>query len=98
MLLTYWLVSGYGLRASRALVALVVTVAVLSLGLQLWGFPSAKSYGQSVLYAAQTSVSLLHPPDTPVTSVGEILQIALRLTGPLLFGLALLALRNRVKR
>jgi hypothetical protein len=35
----YWLVSGYGLRASRALLALAITVALLgAIPLSLWGF------------------------------------------------------------
>ncbi len=38
ILLLYWLVSGYGLRASRALLALAITIALLgAIPLTLWG-------------------------------------------------------------
>jgi hypothetical protein len=38
------------------------------------------------------------PPDAGLSASGEIVQIALRMLGPLLFGLTLLAIRARVKR
>jgi uncharacterized protein YjbI with pentapeptide repeats len=94
----YWLVSGYGLRASRALAALAVTVAVGALLLYWFGFQADRSYGRSLLFAFESSVSLLRAPTERLTDRGELVTIALRLLGPLFFGLALLALRGRVKR
>jgi len=94
----YWLVSGYGLRASRALISLAVTVALLALPLDLWGFRADRAYGRSLLFAAESSVSLLRAPTIPLTASGEVVQLVLRIVGPLLFGLAALSLRGRVKR
>jgi hypothetical protein len=47
----------------------------------------------------QSTTRLFRPPtDQPLTPTGEWLEMALRLLGPLFFGLTLLALRGRVKR
>jgi hypothetical protein len=96
----YWLVSGYGLRASRALLALAITIAIGAVLLGLSGFDPGKHPDDgTLLFAAESSISLLRAPDTEnLTAVGHIVQIALRLAGPLFFGLALLSLRGRVKR
>jgi uncharacterized protein YjbI with pentapeptide repeats len=98
----YWLLSGYGLRASRALLALAITIAVLgAIPLTLWGFRPTRAYGTVLLFALQSSISLLRAPSSPPaheTAAGQLIEIFLRLAGPLFFGLALLALRGRVKR
>jgi hypothetical protein len=97
----YWLVSGYGLRASRALAALLITVAVFSLGFWWFGFAPRPDYPRALLFSVESTSSLFRVPDTPgldLTYGGEALQVALRLLGPLFFGLALLSLRGRVKR
>jgi uncharacterized protein YjbI with pentapeptide repeats len=95
-----WLVSGYGLRASRALAALTITVALGAVVLGLFGFDAGKHPDDgTLLFAAESSTSLLRSPDTNnLTAVGHVAQIVLRLAGPLFFGLALLSLRGRVKR
>jgi hypothetical protein len=98
LLTLYWLVAGYGLRASRAFIAFALVVTVHALPLSLWGFDPSRGYGRSLLFAAESSISLLREPEAKLTAGGEVLQIALRLAGPLFFGLAILALRNRVKR
>jgi hypothetical protein len=96
---SYWLVAGYGLRASRALVALALTTALLgAVSLDLWGFRPDRSYGRALLFALESSISLLRAPEAKLTAGGEVIQIALRLAGPLFFGLALVSLRGRVKR
>ena len=94
----YWLVSGYGLRASRALAALALTLTLLAVPLDEWGFRPDRSYGRALLFAVESTISPLRAPAVHLTASGEVLQIALRLAGPLLLGLAALALRNRVKR
>ena len=98
----YWLVSGYGLRASRALVALALTVFLFAWGLDAWGFTGNPSYGDTLLFSAESTSSLFRAPTPPagatLKDAGHVLQIGLRLLGPLFFGLALLALRGRVKR
>jgi uncharacterized protein YjbI with pentapeptide repeats len=97
----YWLFSGYGLRASRALVALAVTIAVGAILLDLWGFQTDRpynGYGRALLFSLESSISLLRAPQAKLSAGGHVTQIVLRLAGPLFFGLALLALRGRVKR
>jgi hypothetical protein len=97
----YWLVSGYGLRASRALIALALTVVVFAFLFDLWGFQPDQNYGRTLLFSIESTSSLFRAPETrgaALTASGELLQILLRLIGPLFFGLALLSLRGRVKR
>jgi uncharacterized protein YjbI with pentapeptide repeats len=145
----YWLVSGYGLRAWRALAALAVVLVAFA-GLLVWGggyapaassptaapastpatrrvppsstagrarpasttttptstaatgstapVVSARSPVGALLYGARTIIGLNPTPPPPLTRFGEVLLIAVRVVGPLLLGLALLAVRGRVKR
>jgi uncharacterized protein YjbI with pentapeptide repeats len=94
----YWLVSGYGLRASRAFAALLVTVLLFAVAFYLWGFTD-EPFWRALLFSAQSTTSLFKAPDEPRPEpVGEALQLMLRVLGPLFFGLALLSLRGRVKR
>ena len=95
----YWLVSGYGLRAWRALAWLVGITMAFALAFHLIGFthpPQPATYWTSMLYAFRSTISLTD--DVILTAWGQLLQALLRLTGPVLLGLALLALGNRVKR
>jgi hypothetical protein len=100
LLWLYWLVSGYGLRASRALLALAITIALGAVLFALVGFQQDKPPEAGfVVFALESSISLLRQPGSEnLTVAGHIIQIVLRIAGPLFFGLALLALRGRVKR
>ena len=100
ILTAYWLVSGYGLRAWRAVAWLAVVTALLAVAFHFVGFavpPRPVSYWTSLLYAFRATLSLTDNQVT-LTAWGQLLQGVLRLTGPVLLGLALLALRGRVKR
>jgi Pentapeptide repeats (9 copies) len=98
----YWVLSGYGLRASRALLALAIAIVVLgAIPLTLWGFRPTPPYGRALLFSLQSSISLLRAPVSEPgheTAAGQLIEVFLRLAGPLLFGLAILALRGRIKR
>jgi hypothetical protein len=124
----YWAVSGYGLRAARALWALGITLALSTAAFATFGFapsqavrylplpPShqglAQAYQQvtvtgprpgwlsAFFYSLQSSTSLLSSTVSalPLTGFGEVVQIALKLLGPIFVGLAILAVRNRIKR
>jgi uncharacterized protein YjbI with pentapeptide repeats len=95
----YWLLAGYGLRASRSLGWLVAIVLAAAVPLSLWGFHDpGQNYGRSLLFAIQSSVSLRRAPEASLAVGGEVVELALRLTGPVLFGLALLSLRGRLRR
>jgi uncharacterized protein YjbI with pentapeptide repeats len=125
ILTLYWLVSGYGLRAWRALASLTAVVLVASVIFACCGFdqPEFRPVGvnaqgelvyernqgdrpaswdelpAALRYSAQATTALLRGPDVqPLTAVGEWVQIALRLIGPVLLGLAVLSVRGRVKR
>ena len=102
----YRWVSGYGLRAWRSLAALAVTVVLFAWGFQAWGFDPDQNYWKSLLFSAESTTSLFRPPSLGteggerimLTDAGHVLQMGLRLLGPLFFALAILALRARVKR
>ena len=100
ILTAYWLVSAYSLRAARAVAALALVTALLAAAFHLVGFavpPRPVSYWTSLLYAFRATLSLTDN-EVKLTAWGQLLQGVLRLTGPVLLGLALLALRSRVKR
>ncbi len=124
----YWLVSGYGLRAWRALATfLAVLVVAASLFTFGGGFassttatvasPSATtlpastsppsmattatadtSFGGALVYSARTVIGLTRDPQPRLTRFGDVVQILLRILGPVLLGLAVLSVRGRVKR
>jgi hypothetical protein len=105
ILTMYWLISGYGLRSLRALGWLAALLLVA--GFLLWqvGFPESidPPLWASVLYAAQSVISMDSKlngfgRDVTLTGPGEAIRLTMRLAGPVLLGLALLAVRNRVKR
>lgn len=101
----YWMISGYGLRAIRALLSLAMLIAVFALLLELVGFRHHfhPSYLDSLLYATQSVLSLSLKGSGDMTNAaltrwGEVLHIILRIAGPGLIALALLSVRNRIKR
>jgi hypothetical protein len=100
ILFAYWLVAGYGLRGLRALTALGMVVVGLAGLFHAVGFVPAHpgpSWWDSLLYTAGSTVSISDDA-LKLTAWGKLLRILLRLVGPLLLGLALLSVRNRVKR
>jgi hypothetical protein len=98
----YWLLAGYGLRGLRALAWLVMTIVVL--GVAFWQFGFGRMHpplGATLVYTALATVSLeakAPPLGDELTLIGDLLRLMLRLSGPVLLGLALLSIRNRVKR
>jgi len=101
LLWLYWAVSGYGLRGLRSIAALLVTIVGFALLFWWIGFSPRPPFTRALLFSAESTSSLFRVPETAsyvLTEVGEALQIALRLLGPLFFALALLSLRGRVRR
>jgi hypothetical protein len=98
----YWLISGYGLRAWRALAAFAIVIALIGVGFSHVGFRHPHpSQLASWLYALQATVSLegkARQLSGQLTLPGELLRIGLRFTGPVLLGLAVLSIRGRVRR
>ncbi|MGV9870577.1 hypothetical protein [Rhodococcus koreensis] len=128
LLYAYWAASGYGLRASRALVALalvLVTSGILythptfatvtpaaaqiqsvdpTTGAVTYSLPepsAAPDFTTALEFSARESISLLQTRSTSIlttTGPGTVLDITLRLVGPVLLALAVFALRGRTKR
>jgi hypothetical protein len=98
----YWLTSGYGLRAWRAMAALAVVIGLFGIGFSQVGFDHPHpSLVASWLYALQAAVSLegkARQLSGQLTLPGELLRVGLRFTGPVLLALAVLSIRGRVKR
>lgn len=98
ILALYWLLSGYGLRASRSALALAVTLAVFSVLFASFGFVDETSLSSGLLHSARSVALLPQGDEIELTELGQILQIVLRVIGPVLIGLTALALRSRIKR
>jgi len=127
LLSVYWAVSGYGLRASRAVAALLIVLTLGTVGFATVGFAdlnrveyrpaTSSTAGQPAVYQQVTvpvgrqgwgaaidqsidsATALLRiDQPRPLTAAGRAVEVALRLLGPLLLGLAVLAVRGRVKR
>ena len=101
LLWLYWVVSGYGLRASRALAALAVTVVLFGLAYHAVGLDPDQPLYRAGLFSLESTSSLFRTPPTPkleLTAWGEVLQVVERLVGPLFFALIVLSVRGRVKR
>jgi hypothetical protein len=124
----YWFFSGYGLRASRPLTALIVPLAVFATLFHLYGFvdsarPFASAQTDAVVdrsragfppsgdevmdalgstdawtYCAATATAVASGPEARLTAEGRVLRVLLRILGPILIALAILAVRGRVKR
>lgn len=104
VLTLYWLLSGYGLRAWRSLAALAAVIVVTGSAFAAWGLdeqaPGAEPADLStgLLVAARAATAVFSTSDVPLTTFGSWLHLGLRLVGPVLLGLAVLAVRGRVKR
>lgn len=94
----YWLVSGFGLRSSRAFAALAGVASIAILCMRLWGVPRGTSNPTGTAAVIVASLAVGDIPGDAVTSVGRLMEVALRLMEPALLGLALLAIRGRIKR
>lgn len=125
----YWALSGYGLRARRALAWLALVTVLSIIGMTWFGFPQAgtdqkvsgavatatgrqpitltirrldpvRSLPDRVERAIEATVNavIFRNPDADLTTPGRYLNITIRILGPLLLGLTILAVRNQVKR
>ena len=97
VLTLYWLFSGYGLRASRALLGLVGLVAVTTWLLTTRGFVAPGTGVEEALRSALNAV-VFRTSTESLTTTGAYTEMVARLFGPILLALAVLSVRNRVKR
>ena len=133
LLTAYWALSGYGLRATRALGWLLAAVTLTMLIMMLWGLPQrdTPSLSTGTLTGRRITMTTDSPdPENPtgppsdrltgerfekslrvvvnsvifrssgqdLTTTGTYTEMASRLTEPVLLGLAVLAVRGRIKR
>ncbi len=100
VLRAYWLISGYGLRAWRALATLFLLLAISTCLLWRFGFEAESvSFGHAARVAVASATSLVRPiDDDELNGVGFLLEILLRFSGPALLALAALAIRAQIKR
>jgi len=94
----YWIISGYGLRASRSfawLAALMLVCGIITARTGLVAGPAGSLAG--ILYCLRAPLPGAHS-EIKLTAVGEFVDIVVRVLAPVLFALGLLALRGRVKR
>jgi hypothetical protein len=123
LLFFYWALSGYGLRASRSLVALLLVVLMCMYGMASRGYcdpgdpfgdagkvncsspagahvPSRQEVISlsNVSFVAGTAITVIGTPGAKLTAEGHGIRLLLRIAGPLLLALSLIAIRNRVKR
>jgi len=103
LLTAYWLVSGYGLRASRSMLVLTGLILAAAEGFQRVGFgrfAHHPGYVDCLLYAAGSLLSLDLSGHLPavLSDWGQVFRMILRVMGPVLLGLGALAVRGRVKR
>ncbi|MGW7008495.1 pentapeptide repeat-containing protein [Streptomyces sp. NPDC054933] len=134
LLTAYWALSGYGLRASRALTWLLAAMTATVLAMTLWGLPqydpkpastgtltgtriitittvtpapvnpngpydgrlSAERFDKSLRVVINSVVFRSSGQD--LTTVGTYVEMASRFAEPVLLGLAVLAVRGRIKR
>jgi len=96
----YWLISGYGLRAWRALASLLLLLVLSTYLLWRFGFEAESvSCGHAGRVAVASATSLVRPiDDNELNGVGFAFEILLRFSGPALLALAALAVRARIKR
>jgi uncharacterized protein YjbI with pentapeptide repeats len=94
----YWLLSGYGLRATRSLFALACVLAVFAGLFATVGFATNDSLLDGFLYSARTAALLPQSDGVALTQAGQAFQILLRVVGPALIALSALAVRARIKR
>ena len=81
--------------------AMISAGGLASFGFSSFGFGSTSpsSWADGALTAASSAAVILRDPASQdLTRWRQALQIALRVLGPLLVGLALLAIRGRIKR
>jgi hypothetical protein len=130
LLTAYWALSGYGLRATRALGWLLLAITATILAMMLWGLPQhdTPQLSTGTLTGDRITLTTDNPdPQNPtgprltgrrfekslrvvvnsvifrssgqdLTTTGTYTEMASRLTEPVLLGLAVLAVRGRIKR
>jgi uncharacterized protein YjbI with pentapeptide repeats len=102
LLWLYWLLSGYGLRAARSVLAIAAVVTAAAVFFAQYGFARGTELGgmqslsRALLFSLQT-IAGLDQGTTRLTLVGGFIQVALRVAVLPLFALGALSVYRRVK-
>jgi uncharacterized protein YjbI with pentapeptide repeats len=99
ILFLYWATAGYGLRGSRSLICLVALTLLATMMLITNGFIGTSPAVMTVTLASAAMIGRIGLAGIPpMTSLGQAVRLTLEFIGPLLLGLMLLSIRNRLKR
>jgi hypothetical protein len=94
----YWLLSGYGLRAHRALFWWLMLVAIAAYFMTSGGFAfDEPSLERALVFSVRASLPGVSTVEK-LTLLGQWIEIALRVFGPLMIVLFLLSVRSLVMR
>jgi len=94
----YWAVAGYGLRASRAFAWLITAFLLGAFVMAEIGLKKRNDDPEDALVAAVEGLIPGVSSGMALTSWGRFIDVLLTVIGPILLGVAALAIRNRVKR
>jgi hypothetical protein len=94
----YWCISGYGLSVGKAIWALIILIALGSVGFAVVGFEYADANATHPLLAAVKATLPGFEGEPHLSHAGEWIRTMLRVLGPVLYALLLLAVRSRVVR
>ena len=97
-LFLYWLLSGYGTRPGRAAAAWVLLGLVGFLLLNKWGWLVPSEEGWLESFGVTVDALVFRSVADGLSVCGEWVVRALRVAGPILLGLFVLALRGRVRQ
>ena len=94
----YWTLSGYGLRASRAIIAYILLMLVGAYAMISFGFQeSCKTFLDGLAYSVRSTIPGLQN-NMDLTLYGKFIEPLIKILGAFLFALTVLAIRARVKR
>jgi hypothetical protein len=94
----YWLLSGYGLRAGRCVIAYSVLVGLATWAMKFDGFTGdAYSITRAAIFSVRASLPGITTVE-PLSAFGQTMEVALRVLGTLTIALFLISVRSRLMR
>ncbi|GJL61289.1 MAG: hypothetical protein NPIRA03_41460 [Nitrospirales bacterium] len=98
ILFFYWILSGYGLRASFAILWLIPLMIVGGILMSAFGFQNnCQPFVDGFVFTLRSIFpGLSHTTD--LTLIGKVIEMGTKVLGTMLLALAVLAIRARVKR
>ena len=99
LLWLYWLVSGYGMRARRALLSWVALIVLGAYLMTFGGFEQEPySMARALLFSTRATLPGVTTLERSLTPMGQWIEIGLRIFGPLTIALFLIAVRGKLMR